>query len=140
MQETINRRTYKLGAHSAAHMVPQFLRKPTAKETIRAVCNAVETANLPFNYEQCVGLAAYVWYTRSNHRKCDHAPRYEGIVFDPAIGYTKGYTDFLQGQADYHRMYGVYPVCPVALTKVKHDTIAKYAALVFNVRYTLPQA
>jgi hypothetical protein len=97
-------------------MVLRFLRKRTAQATIDAVKLALRKVPHTLTPKEVVGLAAYVWYMRSNRLKHLYS------------GFTS-VADYSIMKAEYVRT-GVFPVCPTRLRTIKQSTITRYAGLV----------
>lgn len=100
--------------HTSAFMVPRFLRKRTAPATITAVEAAMPHLR---GTKQLIGLAAYVWYQRSNHSK----KRYAGWTNPEECAHAY----------DYYEAFGVFPVSAARLASIKPSTIARYTELVY---------
>ena len=116
--------------HTSAFMVPRFLRKHTAQATINAVQAALDAGRggVPrldqLTKQQVLGLAAYVWYQRSNHSKYKYCLQ-SAHAYD-----TPEYTYYWQQVTAGYQRTGVYPVGYYELAKIKPSTIARYTELV----------
>lgn len=102
--------------HTSAYMVPRFLGKKNAAATIRAVGAALTGTAHSFSEGELVGIAAYIWYQRSNGRKWRFSP-------------TGNDTMWYENNA-YYAATGVFPVCAKAVAGIKPETIQRYTELV----------
>jgi len=117
---------YKLGTHSAAVKVPKFFKAKTFRAMLHQVRYALDQLpeEITKDYKETDGLAAYIWYSRSNHNKTLFCPLLDSKDLESLMAFNKW-------QNDIYKELGVYDIDPQRLLKVKRATIVKYTKLLY---------